>query len=273
MIALLFRAVLSTAAPRPRRARYTADTAFGKLVTTASTSPPVTMSATAYRRPTAVAAISMTVLAPTTAISAASAATASRQVPGRGLIASASSVSSSWTAATSHRIHRAGNRRRSIRARRIPSTATYGTSTTAASPSPATGATTAATVSRHTAATHTAGTPDRTTTRRWKPIHPATTAASPSSAARLNTFDPMITPAPTLACPRASAVTAEVISGASAASAATSPSHASENPARSPSRSSRETSSQLAARLTTTPTQNSRIPGTQTSCGVGGGKR
>jgi hypothetical protein len=45
------------------------------------------------------------------------------------------------------------------------------------------------------------------------------------------------------------------------------------NPARSPSRSSRETSSQLAARPTTTPTQNSRIPGTQTSCGVGGGKR
>src|SRR5881394_1822471 len=32
LIALLFRAVLSTAAPRPRRARYTADTAFGKLV-------------------------------------------------------------------------------------------------------------------------------------------------------------------------------------------------------------------------------------------------
>ena len=82
------------------------------------------MSATAYRRPTAVAATSMTVLAPTTAISAATAATASRQVPGRGLIASASSVSSSWTAATSHRPHLAGNRRRSIRARRIPRTAT-----------------------------------------------------------------------------------------------------------------------------------------------------
>src|SRR6202043_3783189 len=67
---------------------------------------------------------------------------------------------------------------------------------------------------------------------------------------------------PTLACPRDSAVTAEVISGASAASAATSPSQASENPARSPSRSSRETSSQLAARLTTTPAQNNKIPGT-----------
>jgi len=79
----------------------------------------------------------------------------------------------------------------------------------------------------------------------------------------LNTFDPITTPAPTLAWPRESATTEDVISGASAASAATSPSHASENPARSPSRSSRVTSSQLAARLATTPTQNSRIPGTR----------
>ena len=51
LIALLFSAMLSTAAPRPRRARYTAATAFGRLVTMASTSPPVTMSATPYRCP------------------------------------------------------------------------------------------------------------------------------------------------------------------------------------------------------------------------------
>ena len=70
LIALLFSAMLSTAAPRPRRARYTAATAFGRLVTIASTSPPVTMSATPYRCPAAVAATSMTVLAPTTATSA-----------------------------------------------------------------------------------------------------------------------------------------------------------------------------------------------------------
>jgi hypothetical protein len=81
----------------------------------------------------------------------------------------------------------------------------------------------------------------------------------------LKTFDPMITPAPTAAWPRANAVTAEVISGASAASAATSPSQASENPARSPSRSSRETSSQLAARLTAAPAANSSNPVTQAS--------
>src|ERR1700693_6282307 len=61
-----------------------------------------------------------------------------------------------------------------------------------------------------------------------------------------------------LACPRISAVTAEVISGASAPSAATSPSQASDSPARSPRRSSRETSSQLADRLTATPATNNR---------------
>ncbi len=124
LIALLFSAVLSTAAPRPRRARYTAVTAFGRLVTTASTMAPVTMSATAYRCPRAVAVTSMIVLAPTTAISAPAAAIASRQVPRRGLIASASSVSSSCTAATSQRVHRTGSRKPSIRARLIPSTAT-----------------------------------------------------------------------------------------------------------------------------------------------------
>ena len=98
----------------------------------------------------------------------------------------------------------------SSRARRIPSTAAYGTSTTAVSASPAAGPTTAATASRHTAATHTAGTPASSTTRRWKPIHPATTAANPSRAARLNTLDPITTPAPTLAWPRVSAVTGRV---------------------------------------------------------------
>ena len=225
------------------------------------------MSATAYRRPRAVAATSITVLAPITTISAATAASASRQPPRRGLIASSSSVSSSWTAATSHRTHWPGSRRCSIRARRMPSTATYGTSTTMVRASPTPGPTTAPTVSRHTAAIHTAGIPARTTTRRWKPIHPATTAASPSSAARLNTLDPITMPAPTLAWPRDSAVTAEVISGASAASAATNPSQASEKPARSPSRSSRVTSSQLAARLTTTPAQNT-ISSIQTSSGM-----
>ena len=214
------------------------------------------MSGTAYRLPRAVAASSITVLAPTTAASAATAARPSRRVPGRGRIAWASSSSSSWTAAASQRRHAAGSRRRPVRARRVPSTAIPGASTTAASTSPPAGGSTPAITSRHTRATQMPGMPPSRTTRRWNRIRPATTAASPSSAARLNTFEPITTPAPTLAWPRASAVTAEVISGASAASAATSPSQASENPARSASRSSRETSSQLAARLTATPATN-----------------
>ena len=44
--ALLFSVVLSMAAPRPRTARYTAATAFGRLVTAASTTPPVTICGT-----------------------------------------------------------------------------------------------------------------------------------------------------------------------------------------------------------------------------------
>ncbi len=124
------------------------------------------MSATPYRRPAAVAASSITVLAPTTAASATAAVRASRQVPGRGRIASASSSSSSCTAATSHRVHEPGSRSRSIRDRRNPRSTAYGTSTTAARPSPAAGGTTAATVSTHTAATQTPGTPPSSTTRR-----------------------------------------------------------------------------------------------------------
>ena len=114
------------------------------------------------------------------------------------MIASASSVSSSWTAAISQPDHPGGSRRRSIRARGIPSTAIPGTSTTAVSASPAAGDTTAATTSRHTAAIQIPGIPASSTTRRCRAIRPATTAASPSIAARLNTFEPITTPAPTL---------------------------------------------------------------------------
>jgi hypothetical protein len=140
----------------------------------------------------------MVMLAPTTAIRATAAVSPSRQVPGRGLIASASSASSSWTAAVSQRAHPGGSRRRSIRSRRIPDSATYGANTARASVSPATGDTTAVTVSRHTTATHTPGRPPSSTTRRWNATCPATTALSPSSAARLNTFEPITTPAPML---------------------------------------------------------------------------
>ena len=65
--------------------------------------------------------------------------------------------------------------------------------------------------------------PPKTTTLRWKLMLPATTAPSPSSAARLKTFDPRTTPAPTVAWWCTKAVMEAVTSGASAARAATIP--------------------------------------------------
>ena len=106
---------------------------------------------------------------------------------------------------------------------------------------------TAVTTSRQTAAIHIATAPPSSTTRRCSAIWPATTAERPSSAARLNTFEPITTPAPTRCSLRTSAVTAAVISGASAASAASIPSSPSDRPRRAPTRSSRITSTQLEA--------------------------
>src|SRR5258706_15054213 len=63
---LLLRAVLRVAAPRPRAARYTAATAFGRLVTAARTKPPTTISGPANRGPSADAARSLVPLATTT---------------------------------------------------------------------------------------------------------------------------------------------------------------------------------------------------------------
>ena len=98
-------------------------------------------------------------------------------------------------------------------------------------------------------AIHSASEPSKMTTLRCRRIRPATTAPSPSSAARLNTFEPSTTPVLTSCWPWVSAVTAEVISGVSAASAASRPSSASDRPSRAPTRSSRATSTTLALRL------------------------
>src|ERR1700727_3486187 len=67
---LLFIASLRVAGPRPRRARWTAATALGRLVIAASTMPPVTMPGTASRVPREVAGRSMARLAATTTIRA-----------------------------------------------------------------------------------------------------------------------------------------------------------------------------------------------------------
>src|SRR5271154_6478432 len=103
---LLFRAVLKVAAPRPRAARYTAATAFGRLVTAASTRPPTTISGIAKRFPSADAARSIVTLAATTTTSDPAAMTTSGHRPGAGRIADSSSASSSVTADRSQVIHR-----------------------------------------------------------------------------------------------------------------------------------------------------------------------
>jgi hypothetical protein len=72
----------------------------------------------------------------------------------------------------------------------------------------------------------------------------------------LNILDPITTPAPTRAWCPASAVVAAVISGMSAARAASMPSSASEKRSRAPTRSIRDTSSQLEPRLTSEPATN-----------------
>src|SRR5215469_12403971 len=250
---LLFSAVLKVAAPRPRAARYTAATTLGKLVTAASTRPPTTSSGTAYRVPSSAAARSMVTLAAITTSSDAPPTAASGHRPRWGRIAGSSSSSSSATAEASQLIHRRGSPKRTRTRQQCARTSTYNATTTAASPSPAAADRTLDTTPTHTPAVPMATIPPRITTLRCRLICPATTAPRPSSAARLNTFDPMTTPAPTRCWWLATAATTAVTSGASAASAATRPSNASDRPRRSPTRSSRETSSQLVARLTTAP--------------------
>src|SRR5215469_13744272 len=250
---LLFSAVLSVAAPRPRPAKYTAATALGRLVTAASTSPPVMISGTPRDPPRLEAARSIVMLARMTTTSAAAAAVASLHRPRRGRMACSSSCSSSATADTSQARHRAGRRKPWPR---VPRTATYSASTPPASTRPANGGTAPRTTSAHTTATQTATVPVRATTLRCRPIRPAATAPRPSRAARLKTFEPSTTPAPIRCWWLANAAIAAVTSGASAASAATMPSSASDRPSRSPIRSSRDTSSQLMSRLAAAPAAN-----------------
>ena len=100
--------------------------------------------------------------------------------------------------------------------------------------------------------------PLKTTTLRCRWIRPATTAPRPNRAAKLNTLEPRTTPAPTVAWWCSNAVIEAVISGASAANAASMPSSASESPRLSPTGSSRDTNTQLVPKLTTAPTAKAR---------------
>lgn len=153
-------------------------------------------------------------------------------------------------------IHSRGTRTRARARPETPTATAYNATIDSPSRQPKTGGTTPSTTAKHTPATPIATVPLSSTTLRCSPIRPATTAPSPSSAARLKTFDPMTTPAPSRCSPSAIALTAAVTSGASAASAATMPSKASDRPSCSPTRSSRDTRSQLVARLTSAPAKN-----------------
>ncbi len=240
--ALLFSVVDSIAAPRPRAARYTAATAFGRLVTAASTTPPVMICGTPKWLPSAVAARSMATLASTTTTRAATASSTSTRRPCGGWMISSSSCSSSEMATASHDCQRRAIGRRPSRSRPTPRMIRYGSNTRSTAARPAAGGMAPVVVIRQTAATQSPTTPPSRTTLRCRAMLPATRAPRPSNAARLNTFEPMMTPAPTFCWCWDRAATAEVISGASAARAASTPSSASDRPSRSPIRSSLVTS-------------------------------
>ena len=221
----------------------------------------MTISGIAKRVPSAEAARSMITLAATTMTSDPAATITSGHRPGTGRIADPSSASSSVTAARSQVIHRRGSRRRSRPRPGTPRATTYSATTTSPSRQPAAGGRRPSTTATHTPATPVATVPPSTTTLRCSPMPPATTAPRPSRAARLKTFEPRMTPAPSRRSPLAIALTAAVTSGASAAIAAAMPSNASDRPRRSPTRSSRETSSQLVIRHTTAPAINAATAG------------
>ncbi len=195
--ALLFSVVLSMAAPRPRAARYTAATAFGRLVTAASSTPPVTICGIPKCVPIEVPDCSMITLASTTTTRAATARNTSRRRPCGGWMTSSSSCSSSEIATASQPSQRRATGTRRSRLAPAPSRTRYGTRTASTATRPAAGGIVPVVVTRQTAATHRAMTPPRMTTRRCSAMLPATTPPRPSRAARLNTLEPMMTPAPT----------------------------------------------------------------------------
>src|SRR5579872_7186504 len=109
---------------------------------------------------------------------------------------------------------------------------------------------------RATKAMLTATNPSNTNTSRCNRMRPAVIAPSPRRTARLNAFEPITIPIPIVRWPRATPVMAAVISGPSAARAATRPRAASRNPRRAATRSNLETSTTLAERLTAAETTN-----------------
>ena len=197
------------AAPRPRRARYTAATAFGRLVTAASTIAPTTMPGIESRVPSVDAARSIATLAPTTTARVTSATTTS-PCCAPATCATSISRSSSVMADRSQRDSAPPPRR----SRRLAARAAYGPRAASTSTAASHAGNTPQIVATQRPATHNETAPVSTMARRWSATRPATTAPRPTSAARLNTLDPTTTPEPTSGwCPRRAATDA-VISGA-----------------------------------------------------------
>src|SRR5437899_569148 len=98
--------------------------------------------------------------------------------------------------------------------------------------------------------TATPTTPSTTSDSRRTRTRPVTIALTPIIAARLKTFDPTTTPTPALCLPLSRAVIADESSGASAATAVSSPSSVSGRPSRRPTWSSRRAKKPAAASVT-----------------------
>src|SRR5262249_40084494 len=245
---LLSSASLTTAAPRPCNASRTAVSTLGRLVSDASTRVPITMSETPQWLPRSVAACTIPTLDPTITASERRRTTPSILVALRaGPPVRMASTSSSTAATRKCRALPHGTIRGS-RAGLIDSSATYGPKTTTrriaatiASSAPSTSAVAIP-------ATSNAAVPLKTSPWRWTATCPATTALSPSNAARLNTFEPTTTPTPRRRWLAATAAIAVAISGASAPSAVRIPCSPSEAPKCSLTLSSRRPKARLADR-------------------------
>ena len=166
-------------------------------MTAARKRPPTTISGTPKCVPSDDAPCSMATLASTTTTRAPLATSVSREVPRCGRIASSSSLSSSTMAAVNHVDQASGkcNRPKMLRCGQQRHVGEEDDEDDAECRASGDLATHTQEAGRPTII---ATVPPRRTTFRCSLIRPATTAPRPNSAARLKTFEPRTTPAPTV---------------------------------------------------------------------------
>ena len=238
LIEFEFSVSLISAEPRCWRPNRTPVQALGRLVRTASTTTPTSASGTDHASARSVAACTAPTLPATIRQSATrrtrSAPAASRRESSAGARRCAS-PKLRWTKRDSAALNG------SLRARRGPaaSSATYGTATTATSAPPVVAPSPPATTASITASSQSPTNASSSSVSCRARTRPATTALTPSIAARLNAFEPTTTPTATACSCWTSAAIADETSGASAASAVSRPSSASGRPSRRPMWSSR----------------------------------